>query len=243
MSFQHLIDKVMSGGSQAPQENTDNNHNASQSTFDSLKSKIPGGLAGGAAAGGIMALLLGNKSTRKMLGKVAKYGGTALLGGMAYKAYQNWQDNKSPQQAQPVSTQDIQQAQIAIPQQGSPNELPLHLTLIKSMIGAAKADGQIDADEQKHIFDAVEKMQLSAIDKAIVFDSMNQEIKIEELARSVTNMEHKAEVYLAAYLAIDPDHPDEISYLNNLATALELPADFIAHLQHQVAAENPVVAA
>jgi uncharacterized membrane protein YebE (DUF533 family) len=54
-----------------------------------LGDKIPGGLAGGAAAGGIMALLMGNKSARKFAGKAAGYGGAALLGGLAYKAYSN----------------------------------------------------------------------------------------------------------------------------------------------------------
>ena len=41
----------------------------------SLADKIPGGLVGGAAAGGIVALLLGNKKARKFAGKAAGYGG------------------------------------------------------------------------------------------------------------------------------------------------------------------------
>ncbi len=50
-----------------------------------------GGLAGGAMAGGLVALLLGNKSVRKTATTAAKFGGAAVLGGLAYKAYRNWQ--------------------------------------------------------------------------------------------------------------------------------------------------------
>jgi len=233
MNIQNLMNKVMGD---TPPKHAQNNQNVPANGFDAIKSKIPGGLAGGAAAGGIMALLLGNKSARKMAGTVAKYGGTALLGGMAYKAYQNWQQNQSPQQAQPVSRQDIEYAQMAIPQQTTAAQPPLHITLIKSMIGAAQSDGQIDTKEQQHIFEAVDKMQLSADEKAMVFDSMRQDITVEELAQSVTDMEHKAEVYLAGYMAIDPDHPAETNYLNNLAVALELPPELVAHLEQQVTA-------
>jgi len=34
-------------------------------------------------------LLLGNKSAREIAGKAASYGGAAVLGGLAYKAFQN----------------------------------------------------------------------------------------------------------------------------------------------------------
>ena len=52
-----------------------------------LSNKLPGGLADGAVAGGLMALLMENKSARKVAGKTATYGGATLLVGLAYKAY------------------------------------------------------------------------------------------------------------------------------------------------------------
>lgn len=231
MNFQNLIDQLMGGG---PASNAQGSHKTGSGSLDSITSAIPGGLAGGAAAGGIIALLMGNKSARKMAGKVAKYGGTALLGGIAYKAYQNWRHNQSPRDTQPVSADDIVQAQAQFAQQVEPSQPALQLTLIKSMIAAAKSDGQIDSKEQKSIFDAVNKMQLGADEKAIVFDSMSRNITVEELADSITSVEHRAEVYLAGYLAIDPDQPAEVAHLNDLAVALELPPDFVAHLEQQV---------
>jgi uncharacterized membrane protein YebE (DUF533 family) len=50
-----------------------------------------GGLAGGAAAGGLIALLRGSKTVRKMAGGAAAYGGAAALGALASRAYTKWQ--------------------------------------------------------------------------------------------------------------------------------------------------------
>ena len=56
-----------------------NSANGIGDSLNKLGDKLPGGLAGGAAAGGIMALLMGNKSDRKFAGKAAGYGGDACL--------------------------------------------------------------------------------------------------------------------------------------------------------------------
>lgn len=56
--------------------------------------KNASGMAGGALAGGLAGYLLGSKKGRKLGKKAVKYGGMALVAGVAYKAYQNWQANK-----------------------------------------------------------------------------------------------------------------------------------------------------
>jgi uncharacterized membrane protein YebE (DUF533 family) len=63
-----------------------------------FSNRLPEGFAGGAATGGIIALLIGSKTGRKLANKVVTYGGAALLGGMAYKAIKNWQQNNSASQ-------------------------------------------------------------------------------------------------------------------------------------------------
>lgn len=55
-----------------------------------------GQLAGAAGVGGLAGLLAGSKGGRKFVGKAATYGGLALLGGLAYRAYTNWQAGKAP---------------------------------------------------------------------------------------------------------------------------------------------------
>lgn len=52
---------------------------------------FPGGIGGAAAAGGLAGLLLGSKKGRKFAGKAAKYGGMAVLGALAYNAWQKHQ--------------------------------------------------------------------------------------------------------------------------------------------------------
>lgn len=194
---------------------------------------IPGGVAGGAAAGGIMALVMGNKSARKFAGRAAAVGGLALLGGLAYKGYQNWKGNRAPQSAELATASDIEtQHEAYMPDTGDQG-VPLELTLIKAMIAAAKADGHIDSEEQTRIFDAVEQMNLPADQKGIVFDALRSSISVRQLASAVRSLEHKSEVYLASCLAIDPDHPAERDYLDALAAALQLPEGLPEHLESQ----------
>lgn len=206
---------------------------------------LPEGLAGGAAAGGIMALLMGSKSTRKMAKKVVKYGGTAIVGGLAYKAYDNWQKNKALGQTNAISDHDIELAsnlnsQAQLVNQSAGRDQGLELVLINTMIAASKADGNIDAFEQKRLFSTIEKLNFTPQDKAAVFDAMSREITIQEIANSVTLEEHRAEVYLSAYMAIEVDNQLERTFLNNLALALKLPKGLPAYLEQQ--ADRGVVA-
>jgi uncharacterized membrane protein YebE (DUF533 family) len=93
------------------------------------------------------------------------------------------------------------------------------------MVGAAKADGHIDASEQQRLFAQVERLGLDADAKAYVFDLLTHDVDVESLARAASTPEQGAELYLAARLAIDPDQPKEKAWLDALATRLKLPAE------------------
>ncbi|MGK0306862.1 MAG: uncharacterized membrane protein YebE (DUF533 family) [Gammaproteobacteria bacterium] len=217
--------------------------NSSSSTQHNTKSSgLGSGLMGGAAAGGVMALLVGSKKGRKFAGKAATVGGAALIGGIAFKAYKNWQQNN--QTSSEINSGQISghiQRQSEAPQsQHSNNQVSapeisqeFQLTLIKAMIGAAKSDGHIDEIEQKRIFDALGQMSLSNEMKGLVFDLLRQPIYIEELAHNTQNMEQKSEVYLVSCLAIDLDNICEHNYLDKLATALGLPLDLAEQIKNQ----------
>lgn len=197
-----------------------------------------GGFGGGAVAGGVLGFLLGNKKMRKMAGGVVGYGGAAAAGALALKAYQNWQQGQAAATA-PVLTPaqfaqlDPQTFPDALP---AANGQPFQLVMIRAMIAAAKADGHIDAAEQTRLFEQVEKMGLDAESKAFVFDALRQPVDIAALVASVRGMEQATELYLVSRMAIDLDHPAERAYLEALAHQLNLPADLIAHLEHQAAA-------
>lgn len=62
---------------------------------------------------------------------------------------------------------------------------------------------------------------------------MTRDISVEELAATVTDDHHKAEVYLAAYLAIEVDEEKERAYLNSLGAALALPEGLPIYLEQQ----------
>jgi len=194
-----------------------------------------GDLMKGAAIGGVLGLLVGSKKARKMAGGLVGYGGAAAAGALAFKAYQNWQQGQQAATAPIASVSDMAQV--------SPQFLPaaidstgqnFSLTLMSAMIAAAKADGHIDATEQANIFEQVEKLSLDAESKAAVFDMLRQPVSLDNLVSNVRGVEQASEVYLVSRLAIDVDHPAERVYLEALAHRLKLPADLVAHLDHQV---------
>ena len=51
-------------------------------------------LGAGAALGGLGTLVLGTGTGRSLAGSAIKLGGLALIGGLAYKAYQNYQQGQ-----------------------------------------------------------------------------------------------------------------------------------------------------
>ncbi|WP_455367126.1 tellurite resistance TerB family protein [Kaarinaea lacus] len=231
MSLQNLLNQFLGATNAAP--TSGNTAQSIGDTLGNISSNIPGGLAGGAAAGGIMALLVSSKSARKFAGTAATYGGAALLGGLAYKAFKNWQQNNSQQAASHVGAQHIMLKNDNAFNTNATLSTEFQLTLIKAMIAAAKADGHIDDLEQQRIFKAVEQMDLSMETKGVLFDLLRKPISIEELAHGVVNLEQRTELFLASCLVINPDHPAEQTYLDKLAVALKLPRDLAQQLQLQ----------
>jgi uncharacterized membrane protein YebE (DUF533 family) len=200
---------------------------------------MPGGnFAGGAVAGGILGLLVGNKKARKMAGGLIGYGGAAAAGALAYKAYQNWQQGKqvaTAPMATPADLNNVDPRFIPAPEVTGNNNFAL--TLITAMIGAAKADGHIDAREQTVIFEHVEKLSLDAESKGFVFDALRQPVDLAAITAKVQGVEQASEVYLVSRLVADGDHPAERMYMEALAHRLNLPKDLVAHLDHQVTGE------
>jgi uncharacterized membrane protein YebE (DUF533 family) len=203
-----------------------NMRNAGRDVVDRLDAtKGSKAFAGGAVAGGLLGMLLGGNSRRG--GGLLGFGGAAALGALALQAYQNYQRQQAGGGAArfgDVGTQALPHARPAA--DGSPFEL----TLVRAMVGAAKADGHIDANEQKRLFAEVERLGLDADAKAYIFDLLTQDVDLYDLARSATTPEQRAELYLAARLAIDADQPSERAYLDALASRLGLPAELRAQL-------------
>ncbi|MEM7257506.1 MAG: tellurite resistance TerB family protein [Pseudomonadota bacterium] len=201
---------------------------------------MPGGVLGGVAAGGLTALLLSNKKARKMGGKALAYGGMAAIGGMAYKAWRDHQEN------QPVSAVaaagggsipalDAPQGSIfdlAAAQVNDAGE-DMRLVLIRAMISAAKADGHIDADEQARIEQHIADQAIGAEEQQFLVEQLKAPSDPIAIARLSEVQVQAAEIYLVSLLALDLDTPEERRYLDRLADALLLPEELKQHLEQQ----------
>jgi uncharacterized membrane protein YebE (DUF533 family) len=171
----------------------------------------------GAAVGGLAGLLLGSKSARKMAGPFAQLGGIAAVGTLAYQAYQAWQSKQQGALAAQASAEGTQ----FLPQNDAVRN-EMSVAVLSAMIAASRADGQIDAVEQEKIFAKMDDNELSSEEKAFLMDQFRRPLNIGEIAAYAKTPELAAEIYTASVLAIEPDTPTEVSYLNNLARALNL---------------------
>jgi len=104
---------------------------------------------------------------------------------------------------------------------------------VKAMIGAARVDGHIDQQEQQRIFLAIEQMDISTEMKGLIFDLLQKPVALDELAHADLSIDQRSELYLASCLIVDADNWQERAYLNQLASALQLPIDLAIPLQSQ----------
>ncbi|WP_404402919.1 tellurite resistance TerB family protein [Pelagibacterium halotolerans] len=185
--------------------------------------------AGAGAVGLAAGLLLGGGG----VGKLAKYGALAAVGGLAYNAWQKSQQNKAPDGDIPPADERF------IPQAENEREA-LGKSLVRAMIAAAKADNRIDADEKERIFQRLETMDLSAEEKAFVFDELAAPLDLNAVVRSADTPEHAAEIYAASLVAITADTATERAYLETLASRLHLPAALVAEIHAAADAETKV---
>jgi uncharacterized membrane protein YebE (DUF533 family) len=195
------------------------------------------GLAGGAAAGGLASILMGSKGGKKLAEGALKIGGAAVLGGLAYKAYQTWQANKGASTTVPMGDlKDITPKAEGTPFLPAPRAErdELSLSLLRAMIAAAKSDGHIDAEEQKRIFDKIDELALDTEAKAFVIDELRKPLDIDAVVRGASTPEAAVEIYAASALAIDPDDPAEQAYLAMLASRLKLDPGLRASVDQEV---------
>ncbi|HZX15734.1 MAG TPA: tellurite resistance TerB family protein [Pseudomonas sp.] len=183
------------------------------------------GAGGGALAAGALGMLLGNKSARKMGGKALTYGGLAALGVVAYKAYSNWQ----AQQANAPQTEPQTLDRLPAPQ------AELHSqAILKALVGAAKADGHVDARERQLIEGELVKLTSDGELQHWLQAELNKPLDPAEIARAASTPEMAAEMYIASVLMVDEEHFMERAYLEELARQLKLDPALKSELEAQV---------
>lgn len=184
------------------------------------------------AAGLAAGMLLSGGGLGKLAGNAAKLGAVAAVGGLAYNAWQNYQ------RAQPDAPAAAPGQDAFIPAAGDARgHEELGKTLVRAMIAAAKADGRIDADEKEAIFGKLETMNLSAEEKAWVFDELSSPLDINAVVARADTPEHATEIYAASLVAITADTASERAYLDALASKLKLAPALVAEI-HKAAGEK-----
>jgi uncharacterized membrane protein YebE (DUF533 family) len=199
------------------------------------QSGVASGFVGGAAGGALTSALMSKKG-RKGAKTLLKVGGLAAVGGLAWKAYQSYRQGQ-PNDSGAMAAQDAS-ATTGVPAGSSElpppvaqdGDGPEAMLLVRAMIAAAMADGHIDGGEQERIFAEVNRLDLSAEEKAMLFDELRRPLPIDELTRQASDPRVGAEVYAASLLAIDEDRPEGRQYLDRLAGRLALPAMLVEAL-------------
>ena len=183
---------------------------ASGDPVNEVKANNPVAVGGlGALAG----LLLGRGGRGALAGGVL-----AVLGSLAWQALRG----QAPTGGQ---------AAASLPQdeEGIQHEARL---MLRSMIQAAQADGQVDRTEINRILDRLGEHGGDPEARAFIEEEMLKAPDVEALSREVRSPEQAARVYAAALLAVELDTPAEREHLARLARALRLPAEAVARL-HQ----------
>lgn len=181
------------------------------------------GMKKGAMAAGALAILLGTKTGRKVTGSAIKLGSLAAIGGVAWKAYQNYKDKNnivdSNSSVKPINELDDQKAN------------QRSVTLLKAMIAAAKSDGHVADEELAEIDKQIKNLGLEGDTAKIIQEELAKPLNIAEIAALAEGEEAKAaEIYLVSAVVTDKENDKERQYLDDLAKAMNIPDELLAEL-------------
>ena len=192
----------------------------------SMLDKVIGNLGGSGGQGGGLQGMLAGGGLGGMLG--------GLLGGAGLG---NTEQTHSPAPGQPGFVDKLREAET---QNGepivppTPQEEAAAALMLRSMIQAAKADGEMDPEERRKILGNMENATPSDLD--FLIREMAAPVDPEGLAAETPDGMQR-EVYAAALMAIDLDHPAERAHLARLGAALHLTAADMAEIEGQA---NPM---
>lgn len=182
---------------------------------------------------GALAILLGSKTDSSL----AKLGGLAALGSVAYKAFQRYQE----QQAAVAPAQRPDSSPIGSLPPSSPaadTQLPAEVeqashALLVAMITAAKADGHIQDDEKAQLDSHLNRLT-DPQDRAWFQAEINKPVDPAYVASLVTDPHVAAQVYALSLAMCNDQNFMEKAYLEELAKRLNLDSNLKAELENEV---------
>lgn len=187
----------------------------------------PGG--GGGLADLAGSLLGGGGRT----GGAVSGGAMGLLGMLASAAMQHF--GSPPAAAQPGLAED------AVPygDDAASDEDSRATVMIRAMIAAAKADGEISPEEKQRILGRLEQAGADPDARAFIRDEMARPVDLQTIVSAVDSPHAAIEAYAASLFAIDIDTPAEVAYMRQLAQGLGLNPTLVRELHASLEAPKP----
>lgn len=189
-----------------------------------------------AGLAGLAALLLGTSTGRSAAAGAVKLGGLGVLGGLAYKAFSNYQAGKPLTAGIPVLGEAT-----APPASGFAPADHSHdtaLLLLRAMIAAAASDGEVDASERAAIAGQVHGLGLDNEAAAFLESEMKSPASPADIAAAVGNNPPLAvQVYTMARAISGKLSAPEQAFLQSLAQGLRLDSALVGHIDAAVAAQ------
>ena len=193
---------------------------AAQGMFGQAQDSVRGGnplAIGGLAALAGAVLGGGGGAMKGALGG----GALALLGSIAMSALKSQQGGAAPDPEAIAKEAPLGLREPQTPAEEAELEHTAHL-ILRAMINAAKADGQIDGGEMQRIGGRLEDAGADQEARDFVIAELQKPLDLESLTREAHGPAVAAEVYAASLLAIEVDTAAERDYLRRLASRLGL---------------------
>ena len=188
-----------------------------------------------AVAGGLAALLLGTSTGRSVTAGAVKLGGLAGLGGIAYKAFSNWQQNKPLMEGVPGLEQLTAPAPTGSGFHADDHSHDTAQLIVGAMVATASADGTIDPAQRATLVAQLQRAGLGSEETTFLDDATAHPMSPAEIARSVAgNSQLASQVVAAASLVVDPANAKEEEFLSRLSTELGMSGDLLSHLRAAV---------
>lgn len=246
MDAKAILDVLMQSGMGRSQQRLERTSRGGNPVLEAATSMLQGG--GGGGLGGMLSQVLGGGKTGSggggglgdVLGSLLGGGGGAAAGGglaggligtLAKAAMSQMSGATSGGGQAAAPSFDLSRyATGQVESQRNDNDRAL--VMIRAMLTAAKADGQIDAGEQERILGKLNEAGASQEMRQFIQDELRKPVDIDGLASEVDSPHMATEVYTASLFAIDIDTPGEQTYMNQLANRLGLPSTLVTQL-HQ----------
>jgi uncharacterized membrane protein YebE (DUF533 family) len=189
----------------------------------------PGGLGGGGLSGALMGML-GNLAMQKMAGVMSGGGASAPAhGGGAPFSFPGAGGQTSAGGGGGLMDLFGQPEPPTVPDDKA-------LLMIRGMIAAAKADGNIDSQEQNRILGHLEQAGMGTAERDFLVNEMRQPLDLAALLQQIDSPQMAIEFYTFSLMAITLDTQAEAQYLRTLAQRLQLNEALVNGLHQQFGA-------